>query len=636
MDAEELLQAGIEYARVGDFTKASRLLTESLKLNPNSEQAWLWLGNSLTTLEKREYCYKRVLAINPNSAEAKQQLERLTASISPFTSAPAKEPPQIKPAHHQVESIPGSSSLIKNPDSKRNNNTRFFASFTGFIIGFLIFGGLLVYAVMNGSFARRTMPFAAVMWTPTQTQTSTHKPTVKIIPTSTQTPTYIPSPTATLTYSQRMALADPFYTEGFKQFYAGKWAESILAWNKAIELVPEDAVPYRMRGDAYMKLLDQQRYLEEYLSDLGQAISDYDAAIIISPTNGDYYLARYKAYDTLASVQETRVDFQAVEKVALENLQMAYFYGNTDELSKRNILFTLIDLGECDKAIDEIKNQFSEQTQPSATLNTAMAMAQFCKGNPSTALKGIDEAIKITDQMDRSFYRALILYTMGKYPEAEKEISRTIDINPYYGGYRYYLRGLIYSALGELDKAQQDLDFGSGNTWIQGGLLAYAQGKIALAKNDKESAISYFQEAEATYFYQDMILDMIRVDLAKLNAKPIEVEPYPLNVTSIPSPTASLTPRPTSTPQFTPTPNKFNFTFTPDPNLNYASVADLENGTGPFTLNRSMELLFRFQPAQPLDMSYAQSLSILIQPSEEGQDNTIQIFLYDFEIASSR
>ena len=633
MNAEELLRAGIESARTGDMKKATSLLVESVKLNPNSEQAWLWLGNCLTSLKEREYCYKRALAINPGNAEVKHQLDRLTAPIRSSTIPPVENPPQVKPAPPQAESIPVRPPLPDNPPSKEKNNTKLFASLTGFVLGLVIFGGIFAYVVMNGSFARRTMPFAAVLWTPTHTLTATPTSTKKIVHAPTQTPTVIPSPTI-LTYTQRMELANPFYNEGFKQYYDGKWAESILAWDEVIKLVPEDHIAYRMRGDAYMRLLNNQRVLQEYIANLEHALSDYDAAISINSTNGDYYLARYHAYSALASIQETRVDYREYKKVALQNLEMAYFYGNFEEFSERHILFTLLALGECDQAIEEINKQFKEQIEPSATLNTAMAYAQFCKGSPNAAIRSIDNAIKITESCERNTLRASILYAIEKYPEAEKEINITLDRCPYYGGGRYFLRGLIYIAMGELEKARLDLDFGYGETWGHGGLYPYALGKIALANNDVESAISYFQEAEATYFDQDMILEMIRADLAKLDAEPLEIIPYTINATSIPTPTITLTPRSTSTPQFTATPNKFNKTFTPDPILNYASVVDLETGTGSIRLQRNDELLIRFQPATPLDNKLAQSLSVFLQPSNENQEYTLQLLLYDFETAS--
>ncbi len=633
MNAEELLQAGIESAKAGDRAKASNLLAASLKLNPNSEQAWLWLGSCLASRKEKEYCFNRALTINPGSAEAKQQLGRLTAPIPTSTTPTVEKPPQVDPEPYQAESKAEISPAAENPHPEGKSYTKLIASLTGFILGLIIFGGLLAIIVNNGSFARRTMPFAAVLWTPTHTLTVTPTPTKKIVHTPTQTPTVIPSPTI-LTYTQRMELANPFYNEGFKQYYDGKWAESILAWDEVIKLVPEDDIAYRMRGDAYLGLLKNQRVLGEFISNLEQAISDYDTAISINPTNGNYYLARYYAYINFADIQETRADFVEIEKIALENIQMSYFYGNVEEFSNRHILFTLIYVGECDKALEEINKQFKEQTEPSATLNSAMAKAYMCKGLPDKALNYIDKANKIKEEDYRIFNRALILYALGRYKDAEQEINRSINKDPYYSGYRYYLRSLIYIALGDLVKAQQDLDFGSGQTWGQGGLYAYAQGKIALANKDTESAISYFQEAEATYFDQDMILEMIRADLAKLDAKPLEIVPYSINATSIPTPTVTLTPRSTSTPQFSPTPNKFNKTFTPDPILNYASVVDLETGTGPIRLRRNDELLIRFQPATPLDNRLAQSLSVFLRPSNENQEYTLQLLLYDFETAS--
>jgi tetratricopeptide (TPR) repeat protein len=633
MNAEELLQAGIESARTGDMKKATSLLVESVKLNPNSELAWLWLGNCLASLKEREYCYKRALAINPGSAEAKQQLQRLKAPFTPLTSPPVEKPIQVKPVPQKDESKAAISPAAENPHPEGKSYTKIFASLTGFTLGLIIFGGLLAFIVNNGSFAKRTMPFAAVLWTPTHTLTATPAPTKKIAHTPTQTPTVIPSPTI-LTYTQRLKLADPFYTEGFKQYYDGKWAESILAWDEVIELVPEDEIAYRMRGDAYMKLLENNRFLDEYISNLGHAISDYDSAISIEPTNGDYYMARFHAYSALAGIQETRADYQEYEEISLQNLEMAYFYGTVEELAKRQILFNLLALGECDKAIEEINKQFKEQTEPSATLNTAMSYAQFCKGSPNAALKSVDKAITITESCERNTLRASILYAMGKYPEAEKEINITLNRCPYYGGGRYFLRGLIYIAMGDLEKAQQDLDFGYGETWGHGGLYPYALGKIALSNKDIESAISYFQEAEATYFNQDMILEMIRADLSKLDAKPLEIMPYPINATSIPTPTVSLTPRPTSTMQFTATPNKYNMTFTPDPILEYATTVNLETGTGPIRLRRNEELLLRFQPANPLDNKAAQSMSVVIKPTYEDQEYTLQLLLYDFETGS--
>jgi pimeloyl-ACP methyl ester carboxylesterase len=90
MTSEELLKAGIASARAGDFEKASKLLTQVVQTIPNSELGWLWLGKCRTVAEQKTYCFRRVLAINPQNQEARCQIELLER-------APAN-PPDIKSA----------------------------------------------------------------------------------------------------------------------------------------------------------------------------------------------------------------------------------------------------------------------------------------------------------------------------------------------------------------------------------------------------------------------------------------------------------------------------------------------------------------------------------------------------------
>jgi pimeloyl-ACP methyl ester carboxylesterase len=80
-----MLQAGNSALRSGDKVRAKAIFAQLVKENPLSEQGWYLLGMSVTSLEQREYCYKRVLAINPNNADAKKQL-MLLAPPAPPTS----------------------------------------------------------------------------------------------------------------------------------------------------------------------------------------------------------------------------------------------------------------------------------------------------------------------------------------------------------------------------------------------------------------------------------------------------------------------------------------------------------------------------------------------------------------------
>src|SRR5574337_2138681 len=79
MTVEKLLQEGIAAAQAGDLKTANALLAQVVQRDPKSEQGWLWLGMCQTIAERREYCFRRVLSLNPNNAEAQRQMQSLTA-----------------------------------------------------------------------------------------------------------------------------------------------------------------------------------------------------------------------------------------------------------------------------------------------------------------------------------------------------------------------------------------------------------------------------------------------------------------------------------------------------------------------------------------------------------------------------
>ena len=89
MSNEDTLKAGIAAAKSGDLVQAAALFAEVVRVDPLSEQGWMYLGMSMPERERREYCLRRVLAINPNNTEAKSQLERLAGTAkTPTTQVP--------------------------------------------------------------------------------------------------------------------------------------------------------------------------------------------------------------------------------------------------------------------------------------------------------------------------------------------------------------------------------------------------------------------------------------------------------------------------------------------------------------------------------------------------------------------
>ncbi len=88
MSTEELLRAGITAAKASDISTASKLLMQVVKADPNSELGWFWLGLCRTDPKQRDYCFRRVLAINPQNSDAARQIEYLHQPIASSQGAP--------------------------------------------------------------------------------------------------------------------------------------------------------------------------------------------------------------------------------------------------------------------------------------------------------------------------------------------------------------------------------------------------------------------------------------------------------------------------------------------------------------------------------------------------------------------
>lgn len=607
MDNRELLQIGIQAAKEGDFEKASVTLARVVRDDPASEEGWLWLGKSRTVESQKNYCFRQVLQINPQNMEAKALLgEPVSVASTENTSNPAPSFP------------PDGSAQVEGRQS--DARTKVLAVVSGFALALLLCGIPLIYFVSTGRFQQFASPFGYAAQT--AVVASIPSATASLSPSSTPTPDI-----SSLSYLERLEIANPYVSEALGYYYQGAYAESIRAWDKVIEIIPEDDVSYYLRGESYLRLLNNQRSLEEYMFHLTNAGQNFDKAIELSSyENGDYFLGRYKYYDNLSGLQTYRVDRIGLQKIALDNLLLANQLGNSDPLAERYVIFSNIVVGNCDAGLEQAKKLISTSPEPVAALLTGLALGYMCKNDASTALQYIDEAITISDNCTRRLERAKIFYALGRNEEAMADLNYTIATDPYYCGDRYYLRGLLYAELGDLQKAEEDLSFGIGQTWGRGGFLSYAQGKIALAQEETDTAIAYFQEAEATYPLEDSLLAKIRDDLAALGASPIEVSSSFPSATAIPSPTPRVTPRPTSSPDPSiPTP-----VFTPDPQLQYAWTVDMDKAIESVSLGWGYGRLWRFQPSRSLDHREVRRLSVWIISSDTSQRLPRQLFLWNF------
>jgi len=98
MEVNALFTQAVAAVKAKNNDEARRLLTEVVRANPRHEQAWLTLASVLTDLHQAIDCLKRVLALNPNNATAKewlafaeQEIARQAAVTELNTPSPAPE-----------------------------------------------------------------------------------------------------------------------------------------------------------------------------------------------------------------------------------------------------------------------------------------------------------------------------------------------------------------------------------------------------------------------------------------------------------------------------------------------------------------------------------------------------------------
>ncbi len=98
-----LLVKGIEAAQAGNRTKARRLLTQAIRRNPDSVEAWLWLSDTLNTPEGRAFCLEKVLSIDPTNRPARRGLAALRAAQAPpAVTGIQPAPPPVAPQQPEM------------------------------------------------------------------------------------------------------------------------------------------------------------------------------------------------------------------------------------------------------------------------------------------------------------------------------------------------------------------------------------------------------------------------------------------------------------------------------------------------------------------------------------------------------
>jgi hypothetical protein len=110
----DLVQQGLTAARVGDIKDARRLLKKATQQMPYNVEAWLGLAGVVESLEEKQRCFSKVLALAPNNSEAQAGLALVEQKLAaqPVKSSPPSSEADVTEAdvdlvfcyrHPQVE-----------------------------------------------------------------------------------------------------------------------------------------------------------------------------------------------------------------------------------------------------------------------------------------------------------------------------------------------------------------------------------------------------------------------------------------------------------------------------------------------------------------------------------------------------
>jgi pimeloyl-ACP methyl ester carboxylesterase len=457
MTTEELLSAGIAAARTGDISKASSLLIQVVQSDPNSELGWLWLGFCRTVPEQREYCLRRVLAINPQNTEAKRQIELLQGTKIPpqgtrpptsaSVSVPASHPPPVETS--KKIDTPQQVKKTVQPRSRRKSNNTWIWAGAGFtlcacigIMGFFMLARILR---PSNSLVSTLPSSTSVPATAIPTYTPAFEPT----PCSFQQPTqarvdcgFVVVPedrSGDLSDTIRLAVAiyhstssapkpDPIvYLQGGPGDEAIEWSARVYEYVVAPLLSERDFVVFDPRGVGHSQpTLECDEFGQTYLQDLqgkipgDQRASYYEGALLSCKNNLIRQGANLSTYTSVDMAADAR------DVVVALGYQQANLYGIS--YGTRVAQFVMRDHPEIVRSavLDSVVPVEVQMLNQSATERDAILRVLFddCKSDPvcSSAYPDLESVYnQVFNQLNTQPVHITVPVT------EDRRLERTID-----------------------------------------------------------------------------------------------------------------------------------------------------------------------------------------------------------------
>lgn len=320
----------------------------------------------------------------------------------------------------------------------------------------------------------------------------------------------------------------------------GRCPEAIPILNEVIAENPKDVNAYQIRVECY--LIFQSNVFTEAQGYLIAALEDTNKILELQPQDDGYYAKRDYILRELANFEHYSVNKFSIYDLANQDVSKSIELGApTSSYVYRHNARNLIEGNHCQEGLEETQKliqQFGTQTADYGQYYSLyLTEAYICLGELDLALESA-QSITCDDPVStcKSGLLAEIYLQSGDYENALNTVNYMINWQPVGGGWRYFIRALIYYEQGQNDLAQQDLATGDAYSWYGTGVDEYVMAQLAFDNGDKANGILHLQNAEQMFDINYSVLKQETLkQLKKLGAEPIpQAINLPFSIPSLP------------------------------------------------------------------------------------------------------
>lgn len=247
---------------------------------------------------------------------------------------------------------------------------------------------------------------------------------------------------------RELAEAESLVEEGIAYYQQEKDSLAVASWQKALQIIPEDAEVHNFRGMALNRM-----------GNIKEALHEFESALMIDPSyyqaynNVGYIWFLLNNYNRAEAAYEQALVYKPDYKEALDNKKLL------DEVMQGQLAKNVFELNESASKSDDYEEQISgfkkvlnlDSTYAKAHNN--IAVAYYYTSQPDSALFHLKKAVHFKKDYPEAINNLAYLYKVAKnYELAIKLFLKALSLKPKYLGAlnnlaeTYYLNGELKNA----------------------------------------------------------------------------------------------------------------------------------------------------------------------------------------------